>query len=217
MEPIDTSTYSANILTKWMSRIRGDSPKERTPEQPIEDQDGAARRDISIRERQIEFAERQLGHDMTNLVARTVRHIDQTMESIGRNLDQMKDKLTTIRKQYPPFPPGSDERVELLRHFNLLRKQIDQLTIPADPAEAAQIMADPERQPGAGDWRAGDGTIFHHRPVHTGTGGLDIPKLPGDAEDAQIDALIKKLEQAKGTLGQRRNGLQADFMNRQTG
>ena len=64
----------------------------------------------------------------------------------------MKARLLRIVKNFPPFPPGSEERVKILRSFNLFRKQIDQLTIPPVVRDAMKIMADPALVSEAGDW-----------------------------------------------------------------
>jgi len=57
---------------------------------------------------------------------------DWTMQTIENYIDKMKAKLKRVIKNYPPFPPGSEGRVEILKSFNTFRKQIAQLTIPPD-------------------------------------------------------------------------------------
>jgi hypothetical protein len=89
-------------------------------------------------------------HQVMNSVAQSARIADHAMEDIGKTVGDMKNTVDRIMKNYPPFPPGSEERIRLLRSYAELRKQIDQLTVPPDDG-ARQIMADPAVS-GEGDW-----------------------------------------------------------------
>ncbi len=147
-------------------------------------------------------------------VAMNIRIADAAMTTIGDYIDHMKAQLDTIVKNYPPFPPGSEERVRMLRTFNSFRKQIDQLTIPPDNG-ARKIMADPSVVHDAGDWvvAAGDNVMrltIHNQQVHTGPTGLNISELSDDATDAEIHAAIQGLESAQDILRQRQASLHID-------
>ena len=127
-----------------------------------------------------------------NSVAKSVRFTDMTMEKIDRHIAQMKARLLRIVKNFPPFPPGSEERVKILRSFNLFRKQIDQLTIPPVDRDAMKIIADPALVSEAGDWdfTIGDSELtrtIRSQQVHTGSRGLDIPELDEGADDEKIN------------------------------
>lgn len=148
-------------------------------------------------------------------VARNIRIADATMKTISDYIEQMRAQLEQIVKNYPPFPPGSEERVRMLRTFQSFRKQIDQLTIPPRDDGARKIMADPSVVPDAGDWvvaagLSGTRLTIHSRQVHTGPTGLDIPDLPDDATDAEIYAAIDGLTNARDILRQRQAALQVD-------
>lgn len=148
-------------------------------------------------------------------VATSVRVADNVMDTIGRLMAQMKASLERIIKNYPPYPLGSPERVEYLRAFNGLRRQIDDLTIPPQDEGARKIMADPAVVPGAGDWEVivgenGSRTVIRSEEVHTGPTGLDIPALADTATDGEIEAAIDNLDAAQGTLDARRAGLGGD-------
>ena len=39
-------------------------------------------------------------------------------------------EIVDLLEDFPPFPPGSEGRIQLLRNFAAFRKLIDQLTIP---------------------------------------------------------------------------------------
>lgn len=150
-----------------------------------------------------------------NKVAANIRASDKNMETIGDYIDRMKAQAMRVIKNYPPFPPGSEKRIEMLRRFNAFRNQIDQLTIPPAEKGARQIMADPAGVPEAGDWnivagKNGGFKVIHRQEVHTGRTGLNIPELRMTATDAEIEAAVANLDTAKEMLARRRAGLSAD-------
>ena len=145
-----------------------------------------------------------------------MRGADEAIQKIETKLDEIKDRLLEHVKHYPPFGKGSQERVKLMKLFSAFRKEIDQLTIPADNYGAMKILADPSSTSDAGDWdididTQGDHMTLHSQQVHTGPAGLDIPEMPEEATDDDITAAIKNLEAAHATLGQRSTKLTADF------
>jgi hypothetical protein len=147
-----------------------------------------------------------------NLIATNIRAADSAMEAIGTHIDRMKASLEGIVKSYPPFPPGSEERVELLKSFSTIRRLIDQLTVPPTDDGASRIMADPAQVPEAGMWEVvvdelGATVTIHSQEVHTGPTGLDIPPLAEDASDAEIWDALGRLDAAGAKLRDRRTGL----------
>ncbi|NTU42157.1 MAG: hypothetical protein HGA78_03725 [Nitrospirales bacterium] len=60
--------------------------------------------------------------------AKEIRTAGNTMQQIDDYLDRMKESLNGIVKTFPPYPPGSEERVNLLRSYNSFRKLIDELS-----------------------------------------------------------------------------------------
>ena len=151
-----------------------------------------------------------------NSDARTIRAADKNMEKIENHIDRMKAESQRLIKNYPPFPPGSEERVKRLKSINAFRKLIDQLTIPPPNEEfAMKIMAcrdafleveDSKRLPGENKLYS----KVHSYLVSTGAWGLDIPELQEDADDEEAHIFIEKLDAARETLRQRRSDLAAD-------
>ena len=174
---------------------------------------------LKIDKHHFELFNSQPSYSKMNLIAASVRGADMAMHKIGEQIDKMKDRLQEHVKHYPPFGKGSEERIKLMKHFSAFRKQIDQLTIPADNFGAMKIMANPSSNTDAGDWEIDvDGNLanqatIHSQQVHTGLEGLNIPELPGEATDEDLHAVIANLESAKESLGQRRNNLNSDFQN----
>lgn len=150
-----------------------------------------------------------------NMIAMNIRIADTTMGTIGDHLDTMKSQLEMMINNHPPFPQDSPERAELIKGFNDLRTQIDQMTMPSDDEGAKKIMADPAVVTDAGDWEiiVGEHNVkktIHSQQVHTGPTGLNIPELPENATDSEIVEAIANLRTAKDTLEQKRMGLGKD-------
>ncbi len=171
---------------------------------------------VVIHKQHIELFNSQPAYSKINLMASTVRGADESMQKIDDQIEKMKKRLLEHVKHYPPFGKDSRERVKLMKLFSAFRKQIDQLTIPADNFGAMKIMADPSIHGDAGDWDIdldanGNHMTIHNQPVHTGPDGLNIPKLPDESTDEEIYAAIDHLESAHAILNQRRGQLAADF------
>jgi hypothetical protein len=156
-------------------------------------------------------------HSRLNNIAQSIRFVDRTAERIETFIDEMKARLKTIRKQYPPFPPGSEERERLLRSFNAFRKQIDQLTIPPREEFMKMVMADPGVVPESRDWGVvkdnGQSGTIHGQQVHTGSRGLNIPEIPEGATDDEVVAFLKDLDVFSEIVRQRRSDLAEDAMS----
>jgi hypothetical protein len=146
--------------------------------------------------------------------ANSIRTADHAMHRIGTKIVNMKSTLTEILKQYPPFPPGSEERVAILKRFSALRRQIDALSFPPDDTGAQRILSiagkDEKGSPSAGPVFSQLGINVRRLPVDTGPEGLDIPDLPNDAEDEQISRTLDVLSNAQNILDSKQDLLTKD-------
>lgn len=89
---------------------------------------------------------------------------------ISRELIRIKEAMISIRRTLPPFPPGSQERVRILKGYIGLRRLIEQLTLPRN-------------------W--GEDPILKR---------IDLPELGEEATDQEIDHAISGLEKAIASL-----------------
>ena len=87
-----------------------------------------------------EFLELQKINDSWNDIAQKKRTYDNKINEVEDYVARMKAQLERIIKNFPPFPAGSEERIQLLRGFAGFRKLIDQLTIP--PPEESKVGAE---------------------------------------------------------------------------
>lgn len=144
-----------------------------------------------------------------------IRSVHQSIETIGGHLEQMKTALEGVVKIYPPYPPGSSERIEALRQFSTLRKMIDQIAQPESAEGLSNIMGDPQNHSRYGDWiikKGGQGgdLVIKHQPLHTGTNGLNIPEMNVNSSDQQIQSTLSRVNTAMKTLDARRLQFIAD-------
>lgn len=148
-----------------------------------------------------------------NAVVKSIRIADKAMGEIETNIEQMESEVEMFLKQYPPYPPGSEDRIKYLSRFAMLRKQIDQLTIPPDTGARNIIGRSPSGS--SRDWEieiAGSkiGQTIRHQPVHTGKEGLALPEISVHATDEQVSGLHKALGSARLQINKRRNELAED-------
>lgn len=194
--------------------LTGKSGKNRRISSPKEGPSGS----VQASQGRSAFDEIQVFNATLNSVATSIKTADSTMGKIKTLIDRMIEQFGSIIKNYPPFPPGSEDRVKFLRAFAALRRQIDQLSFSPKDEGALKITADPAVVPQAGDWNVviggnGPRVTIHSQQVHTGPTGLNIPELPESATDKEISAAIRNLEDAKETLGKRRSGLATDALS----
>lgn len=168
---------------------------------------------VKIDRSKFPFSKKQASISNSNSVAHSIRIADQAMEKIGRHINDMKKDLKTHIKNYPPYPPGSEERVEILKSFSAFRKLIEELTIPPDDNAATRILNASSRQAeeeGVFLENEGFGKTIRSQPVGTGPDGIDIPEFPDGATDEDFEFMIEKLGNAARILEVRRAGLQTD-------
>ncbi|MDY6953357.1 MAG: hypothetical protein SWE60_17750, partial [Thermodesulfobacteriota bacterium] len=120
-------------------------------------------------------------------------HAQGGVETAERYVDRMQAELGRMVKNFPPFPLGSEERVQKLKTLNSYRKIVDQLTFPQND-EVSTGAATPEAAQG----------------VHRGSQEREIPGLAHGATDEEVRASVQELVKAKEELGQRRERLARD-------
>jgi|GEM_PF-2901709 hypothetical protein len=89
---------------------------------------------------------------------------------LSKEIKRLIEEMTTIRRTLPPFPPGSEERIRILKGYIGIRKLIEQLTLPPERGK------DPFLPP------------------------LSLPELREDASDQELDAAIHRLKDVAKVL-----------------
>ncbi len=148
-----------------------------------------------------------------NAVVKSIRIADQAMGEIETNVEQMESEVEMFMKQYPPFPPGSEDRIKYLSRFAMLRKQIDQLTFPPDAGAQTIMGQTPKGSKVAWDIEIGGaqtGQSIRTHPMHAGAGGLGLPEITPLANDDQIQGLKEALGSARQNIKKYRAELAED-------
>ena len=73
-------------------------------------------------------------HSRINQLAKGVRLTNEGLNSASESLDQLQTDLKKIIKNFPPFLMDSPEREKILMSYVSIRKEIEQLVVPAPPA-----------------------------------------------------------------------------------
>jgi hypothetical protein len=151
-----------------------------------------------------------------NSLAKSVRTTDGVLSTNNDTIGKMKLTLESITKTYPPYPPGSEERVKRLREYVGLRKLIDQLTLPpvdgTDVSQEKKEVAAPQ-----GNWTfvlGNDGIVRTMRrdDVRAYQASVSIPDLPPDASDQEVLATVDQLGSVMDQLRMDRTNLRNEAL-----
>lgn len=93
---------------------------------------------ISLRKDASDLKEIQAIKTRLNEIAEDLRESSANKKDI---LEGIKENLDGINKFFPPYPPGSEERVRLLKSYVAFRVLIERLTIPPDIMDLTDIKA----------------------------------------------------------------------------
>jgi len=146
-------------------------------------------------------------NERLNALAAEARTAEKKMAAMSEAVNRMEKTLGAITKNFPPFPPGSEDRVKLLKSYAELRRQIAQLTIPPE-VEAKHA----ERTDRTGEQQRytfilqKDGMIrtIPREDVRFGPTGLVIPEVQDSSSDRDIQVAVDVLAQTAQALdGQR--------------
>jgi len=147
-----------------------------------------------------------------NHAANHIRSADTRMDQINENIDKMKSELSSIVKNYPPFPPGSEDRVRKLKNVSSFRRQIAQLTIPREPGNKAEVESNADHSVGK---QAGQLRIllkdnnFLYTIKKTGSDAIEInlPEINQELSDDEIPKIIKGLDGESEIIAKQRKNL----------
>ncbi len=84
---------------------------------------------ITVRS-QADFIQLHKINEQINVAAKGQRFFQRQLQQVDDSIERVKAQLGRIIKQFPPYPPGSDDRLRALRAYAGCRKLIDQLTMP---------------------------------------------------------------------------------------
>jgi len=131
---------------------------------------------------------------------RDARERDAELSATARDIERVADNISAVVKMYPPYPSGSQERMDLLNQVTGLRKQIEALEVPPN-ADADTRSALEELDRAIAD--ASDATAADVEPP--GTSGFS---------DEVLTKLLDKMISADAEIARMRTGMWDDVVER---
>jgi hypothetical protein len=133
--------------------------------------------------------------DLLNSTAKSIRETGSSLKASSDLLSQMKSELGKIIKNFPPFPPESAERREILMSYQSIREQIDKMSIPAPPAPVYERVQ----------------SIWQEVFPANKQSRLDTPALTQNATDSQVQQADEQLTFTRSAVTQLREAIGASL------
>lgn len=121
--------------------------------------------------------------DLLISTAKNVRQTNEVLNFGAKQLEEMKANLEKIVKNYPPFPPESKERMELLMSYSGLQKEITSLMVPPPPPPVYEKIQHVWDNLFSGQSRS-----------------IQAPFLPSDAPDSHVKTVAGQIGNLKNQV-----------------
>lgn len=72
-------------------------------------------------------------------LAKMVRAVDQVLATADDLLNRMRQQVMMI-KNYPPFPPGNEDRLNFIKSIEGLRKEFEALSVPKEENQQKPVI-----------------------------------------------------------------------------
>lgn len=137
--------------------------------------------------RHVGFSVLATAKDEATRAAQSIRDANQALVQADTQLRNMEERVRMV-KNYPPFPPGNEQRMAYINSINGLRRQLEAMTIPP-----VQSGVEPVFYPRETDLPDLDPSAASDADVARFGAGL------GDAR-AKLDNGFRKLAEAAATF-----------------
>lgn len=118
----------------------------------------------------------------TNSIAKSIRSSVETLYKASEALESMEKHLNDVVKYFPPYPPENEDRINYLKKFNALKKQLD------------QVITGPKQHD--------DVTIINLE--------LDLPEISTLATNKEIGQYKGKIDSAKEMIQNKHDAIVTD-------
>lgn len=145
------------------------------------------------------WGQAQQARSSSNAAAGRLRSMDTQLQAVAHHIQRMSEDSRSFRKNFPPFPQGSEERERVLNSFQAIRRQIEQLTIPPPREKMAQVSPD---EKGALTDRASQ--LLQGFEALLQSIGTRIPDVPDGSSAAAFKALQEQLESLLAFISDKR-------------
>jgi len=129
--------------------------------------------DNQVATRHVGFSALATAKDEATRAAQSIREVNQALGQVEVQMERLAQRVQVV-KNYPPFPPGNEQRLEYINSINGLRKQLEAMSVP--PVQEGVVP------------------VFYPRES-------DLPVLdPGSASDEDVAMFGARLDQAGAKL-----------------
>jgi hypothetical protein len=164
--------------------------EQQTAQQTVQGQEPVS---LSLQRNSNTMGRLETVNEEKNLFARNIRATDKALQEISTAVEKMKSHLDTIVKNWPPFPPDSSERKDLLMSYAALRKQILSMTFPPPPP--------PVYEKNTSLWEKFGYNNDAQQLSHT------VPDITETATDVQVSSARDGIETLQAAVSQGRSEL----------
>ena len=85
------------------------------------------------------FSSISANKDNNAQVARSVREVEGALNRVSNALQKLQQGAAAV-KDYPPFPPGNEDRLKYIKSIDGLRKELESLTVPPIKGESTAVF-----------------------------------------------------------------------------
>ncbi|MDD2539850.1 MAG: hypothetical protein PHH28_02255 [Desulfuromonadaceae bacterium] len=121
--------------------------------------------------------------DFLNSVATNLRQTYQGLTATSAIVDKMKVSLEKVIKNYPPYPIEDHGRMEELKNYSSLQKQIMQLTVPSPPQPIYEKVKH----------------LWESLAIGP-DGSIQTPSVPQNVPEAHVKSAAKQLDFISGQI-----------------
>ncbi|WP_281185260.1 hypothetical protein [Trichlorobacter lovleyi] len=124
-------------------------------------------------------------HTRMNQLVKGTRETNEALNKAAEQVNFMQGNLTSIIKNFPPFPIDSKERQELLMSYTSIRQEMMKMTIPQPPPPMYEQVKH--------EW---DKTVGQNGQMLSSA----VPALETTSSDTQVNEAAAQLENASAGL-----------------
>ena len=124
-------------------------------------------------------------HTRMNQLVKGTRETNEALNKAAEQVNFMQGNLTSIIKNFPPFPIDSKERQELLMSYTSIRQEMMKMTIPQPPPPMYEQVKH--------EW---DKTVGQNGQMLSSA----VPALETTSSDTQVKEAAARLENASTGL-----------------
>lgn len=133
-------------------------------------------------------------HSRMNQLVKGTRETNEALNKASEQVSFMQSNLSSIVKNFPPFPIDSKERQDLLMSYTSIRQEMMRMTVPQPPPP----MYEQVKQ----EW---DKTVGQNGQMLANA----VPALDTGSSDAQVREASAQLEQTSSNLANLSTGVTA--------